>query len=371
MNRLDRYLLLAVLRPSSLAFAVSSVFFLAQEINERSRSILAQVVEFTDLARLTFYLFPSLLPYVLPVTLFFGVLAGYGKLAERGELTAMFAAGMSARRMFAPSIVLAGTSIVAIVAIQNYLQPLGFSRAYNLIRAELPARATIDRLEPGVVHKIGNSRIYFHSSDPDLNEVYGVDVVRFEPGQVATVFHAESAHVVKEPFGQSLVLGRGFTVSSDRIRSSMERAILRIPGPDLTSGSLRKTRSGSSLQELFALDRDLTAAEEESSTPSNRLELRKTRQEISDRLSLPFAALGLAAIAPPLVIWLNRNRRTSRVRSFAIGLGILVAFYVARTMLQPEDLVALEAALALGWLPNVAVLAAALLMYRRLARAAG
>lgn len=368
MTRLDRYLARSVLGPTLLAFAVAATLGIAIELNEQSSSLIAQVLTASDIARLGLYVMPSLLPFVLSVTLFFGLLAGYGKLADRGELTAMFAAGVSVRRMFAPAIGLAVVATSFSFAMQHYVQPRAIDRAYTLLREELPSRATVDRLGPGVVHKVENWRVYFAGSNPRTGEIYGVDLVKFEPGQGPTVFHADSARVESDGISQSLILGRGFTVTRDGIRTSTERTVVRVPHEQLNP-STTQARMMASVAQLHEEQRELAASSNPS--PRDQIAIRKIRQEIADRLSMPFSTIALAAVAPPLVLGFSHSRRSARVRAFAWGLAIAAAYYLVRVALQPESLVSLQTVLTLAWVPNLALLSLAALLYWRAVRAAG
>ena len=370
MTQLDRYLVRSVLGPTLLAFAVAATLGIAIELNERSSNIIVQVLTATDIARLGIYVLPSLLPLVLSVTLFFGLLAGYGKLADRGELTAMFAAGVSVRRIFAPALGLALLATAISIAMQHYVQPRAIDRAYRLLREELPSRATVDRLGPGVVHKVDNWRVYFADSNPRTGEIYGVDLVKFEMGQGPTVFHADSARVESDGISQSLILGRGFTVTRDGIRTSTERTVVRVPHEQMNPSSTR-ARMMASVAQLQASELELAAAAGDSPSPKDQITLRKLRQEIADRLSLPFSTIALAAVAPPLVLGFSHGRRSARVRAFAWGLAIAASYYLVRVTLQPESLVSLETVLALAWVPNLALILLACGLYWRAVRAAG
>lgn len=370
MTHLDRYLIRAVLGPTLLAFALAATLGMAIEFNERSSNLIVQVLRASDVVRLSVYVLPSLLPFVLSVTLFFGLLAGYGKLSDRGELTAMFAAGMSIRRLLAPAFALAVVATSFSIAVQHYVQPRAIDRAYALIRDELPSRATIDRLGPGVVHKIENWRIYFSSSNPQTREIYGVDLVKFESGEGPTVYHAGVAKVESDGVTQSLILGKGFTVTRDGIRMSTERIVLPVPQERFAASSTR-ARMMASLAELRTSEQELVAASGDDPSPKDQVALRKLRQEIADRLSLPFSTIALAAVAPPLVLRLGQGRKSARVRAFALGLALVATYYVTRVTLQPESLVRLETVLALAWLPNFAFLIVAFVLYLRLLKPAG
>ena len=73
----------------------------------------------------------------------------YGRMAQQGEITAMQASGISLKRL-TRSVLLTGMvlSIVSF-ALQEWLQPWGVNRAYELMYRELPLRQlSISDLHP-------------------------------------------------------------------------------------------------------------------------------------------------------------------------------------------------------------------------------
>jgi lipopolysaccharide export LptBFGC system permease protein LptF len=367
VSYLDRYLLRAVLGPMILAFGVLSFLGLASQLNERSSLLISQVLTLWDIVRLAFYMLPYLVPIVLPLAVFFGILSGFGKLAGRGEITAMRAAGMSLWRLIAPVLLFALWTTLVCVIVQDAVHPYSIRRAYRVITTELPQRATADTLGPGVVHTIGDWRVYFAFSDRRKREIYDVAIVKFEPGRAPAVFHAESARVEGDELGQTIVLGPSHGVTSDGVRIATDNTRLPLPLIQINPGG-RADWDTMRLSGLLARERESSAAYASSPLFVDAILLRKIRSEIARRLSEPFAAVGLACVAAPMVIELSRGRTTVRLRIFAYGLILVMGFYVLQVVLRPAALVPLSRAIAFAWIPNMALMAIGAMMYWRVSR---
>lgn len=367
MKRLDRYLLRSTLVPMGIVFAVASFVGVSMNFRTSIGSEFAHVLTAADLGLICLYTIPPLLPFVVPCTAFFGLLAGLGTLADRGEIIAMRVAGVAPRRFLALAMALGFILAIAAVVAQQFVQPVAIRRMASLLTRDLPQRATIDTLRPGVVHELGEWRIYFERSEISKRIIYGVDIVQFDSGHAPTVFHADSARVERDSVGQSLILGPGFTVMPDRYRVSTENTVLRVPFERFSTRIVHE-RVAMTLPELLASDRSLSAEYAASPTLSTAISLRKLRQEIADRLSLPFAAVSLALVAAPLILLQSLRRRPSRQRLFGLGLALVSGYYIARIALQPHTLESLVRTVTLMWLPNLVVAGIGAILFWRVAR---
>ena len=122
------------------------------------------------------------------------------------------------------------------------------------------------------------------------------------------------------------------------------------------------------LSGLLARERESSAAYGSSPLFVDAILLRKIRSEIARRLSEPFAAVGLACVAAPMVIELSRGRTTVRLRIFAYGLILVMGFYVLQVVLRPATLVPLPQAIAFAWIPNIALMLIGAMLYWRVSR---
>lgn len=354
MTGLDRYVLRQILVPSLLAFLVIAFLAISIELNERSDKLLGEVLTLSDLARLSLYFLPSLVSYVVPLAFLFGILLGLGQLAAHGEITAITAGGISRRRISAP-IIAAGAVLAALCMLtQDRVQPWAMQRAYDLIERELPGRATLDMLQPGVMHEYGDWRVYFAGKDPATHELYDVDVLRPDE-QGAWVFHAEKAVFFERDGTRILRLNNGHFVTPDNLRSGFESQELRLPS-QVVIPSAKRLRLGMSLSELLASEKLHALDLAKTDSHAHRIKLIKERQEIADRLGLPFAALAVGFVGAPLALRGAGARRGTRVQLFSSGLAVLLVYYLLRAVMEPRSLHDLNDYVMRAWLPNLVLI---------------
>ncbi len=361
MTLLDRYLTRAILVPTAAAFLVVSFIIVANEMKEQMSRLIVQFLTAKDVLILGGALLPSLLPMILPAAVFFGVLMGYGRLAERGEITAIRSAGVSLARIVTPAIAVGLVATLGTMVLQDTLLPRTMTYARKMLREELPKRATLDTISPGVMHPFGDWRVYFKDRNPAAHELREVVVVRQEPGQGAVVYHAESATASMDDSGATLLLGPGYWVSPDGIRASCESVLLHLPSPIPASGNAISLAS-SSLVQLSEEELSLSAELLRSKSLSIEKKLRRARSMIAERLSLPFAAVLFACVGAPMAAESARSRRGGRQRLLAAGLIPVFGYYFLHTALQSDSLKPLGETLLRAWIPNflLATIAAAL-----------
>ncbi len=367
MTQIDRYILKRIFVPSALAFFLIGFLAISNELRERAEVLLNEVLKLSDLVRLGIYFLPTLISFVVPIAFFFGVLMGLGQLVEHGEIAAIRSAGVSLRRLIAPVVIAGAVLAFACVLVQDRLQPWGIHEAYDLIKEELPKRATIDMLQPGVMHEYEGWRVYIGYRDRATRTLYDVDIVR--PGKEggAWFFHAGTATMAEQSGERVLRLGKGYFVSPENHRAAFDSQELIVPAR-IKSSSARRLRLGMTLSELLDSEKQLSRDYENSGSYASQVELIKERQEIADRLSLPFAALAVGFAGAPLALGGRHGRRGSRMQLFSSGLGILLIYYLLRATLEPRSLHDLNDYVVRVWVPNVALIAFGVVLVWRLDR---
>lgn len=367
MTQLDRYILKQILVPSALAFFLIGFLAISNELRERADLLLNEMLELGDLVRLGFYFLPTLISFIVPIAFFFGVLMGLGQLVEHGEISAIKSAGVSLRRLIAP-VVLAGAVLAfGCLLVQDRLQPWAIQKAYDLLEEELPKRATIDMLQPGVMHEYEGWRIYIGYRDKATRTLYDVDIVWPDEEGGSWVYHADIAKMAEQSGKRVLSLRKGHFVSPDNLRSAFDSLELIVP-VRVKKPSARRLRLGMTLSELLDSEKQLSLDYENSGSYSLRVELRKERQEIADRLSLPFAALAVGFAGAPLALGGRHGRRGSRMQLFSSGLGVLLIYYLLRATMEPRSLHDLNDYVVRVWVPNIMLIAFGIVLVWRLDR---
>ncbi len=352
---LTRYVLWEIAVPAMMAIAVIGFVGVANELRERRTALPLEFITGWDITRLVFYFSPTLIAYIIPITLMFGVLLAFGRLAQNNEITAMKAAGIPLKRMVVPvigvGVVLSGLSF----ELMDRVQPWAAAKANHLLYVELPERITLEVLPPGTVHEVGDARVYFGGRDKATKTLTDVVFREFHSGG-EWVFYAKSARFVDSSDGAKLELYDGRI-----IRPQVGNIVVPIVFPHWTvsvpEAFIRQApsqRHTLTLNELFAREKEAAQVQKNSPTKSNAEDLRKTRTEIADRITLPLASLAVCFLAAPLAV---RSPRSGRSYSFALGAGIIFVFYMARMLLDPTHLVTLNDAILRGLAPSLLLIA--------------
>lgn len=358
MKRLDRYILRQMLVPGALALAVISFLAVSNEIRDRAQEF-AAFVTVSDMLLLMVLLLPLLISIVVPMTFLIGLMLAFGRLAHQHELVAMQAAGVSLKRAAMPVIVAGAALSVACFVVQDRVQPWAVGKAFDLLYSELPSRVTVDRLQPGVMHEYEGWRVYYAARDGQTGALLDLDLVTPAQEGVASVyFHAERAHLFRNGEGYELNMSNGHVITEEHVRVQFDEQRLALPAPsDLRPRNARKMLP---LSEVIENERALTRSWLEKQEPGLANSIQKERREISERLSLPFAALACAIAGAPLGVRAERRGRSSM---FAAAIGLALAYAVLYIAVEPTGLRSLSEYIVRAWIPNLALIAAGMLLF--------
>jgi lipopolysaccharide export system permease protein len=364
---LSRYILREVAVPSVLALAVISFVAVANELRERFDELPVAYVTAWDIVQLTLLFLPTLITYIIPITYMMGILLAFGHLSETNEITAMRAAGISLKRLVLPVIVGGGVLTAACFLLQDRVQPWALSRANNLMYSELWLRRTLEALPAGTMHSFEDWRVYIGRKDLETNTLYNIDLFVPDEDGHAWVYYAESARMLDEGTQRVIELNNGHTIVPEEggniVRGTFDRVRRVVPAP--SPRKVRSLRNAFSLGRLLAHEREMEEQHRSAPTENTKQELRKTRAEVGERVSLPLACFAVSLVAAPFGI---RVRRVGRSYTFAVGAAIFLTYYVLKLTLEPRGLHSLDTVILRGLIPNVVLILGGLWALRRVDR---
>jgi lipopolysaccharide export LptBFGC system permease protein LptF len=353
MRILSRYILREILAPSLLAFAIICFLGVANELRERSDALPVGYLGAFDLVRLAWYFLPTLIYVILPVTWLMGILLAFGRLSGQNEVTAMRAAGIPLKRVVLPVIVAgAGLSVFCYV-LQDRAQPYAMRAVKRFFHQELAERVTLESLAPGVSHAFEDWRVYIGARDED-GSLRRVSVEAPRGDGAPWIYYADRLRVDRRGGRPVAVFEDGYRLSAERGGATLLSRFNRIeqPLPQTPSIDRPLSRKEMTVEQLWSFARRLRA--DEAGTGEIERELNKVYGELNDRVALPLACLAVSLLAAPLAV---RNREAGRSGSFAIGLGVALAYYVlyygSKAIVDSGLLASLPGALAAGLLPNI------------------
>jgi lipopolysaccharide export system permease protein len=347
MKILDRYLLRSVLGP----FVVGVVAFVLLFV---SGNILFQLTELvTELglsiwtaAELFVLRLPGFIVLTFPLATLMALLIVFGRLSGDSELVAMFAGGVSFRRMVVPVAAFGLLVSFATVALSEYVVPLSEHRAEDIIRAATQQAGK--QIEQGVLQKETDGQghvlrlVMADRLDLATQEMQHPIIVEFQGDKPVTLIEAQRAvwegreWVFYDGTLQKLrstpAVSASFPVMRAEFTTSPQQLAQRKRQPEeLTSRELKEAIAGALRRKEATTKWELT---------------------LQRRFAIPFASLVFALIAPALGI---RSHRGSS--SIGMGLAILIGFgyYVRWNYLS---VAAEQGVLSPGWaswLPNIII----------------
>ncbi|HOJ34296.1 MAG TPA: LptF/LptG family permease [Candidatus Hydrogenedentes bacterium] len=368
MRQITRYILRETATPSLLALGVFSFLGVVNELRERIREFDVAHVFVSDFTKLALWFLPTLLYYIVPITYMMGVLLAFGRFAQQNEITAMQAAGIPLKRVVMPVLVCGLFLSGACFVLQDRLQPAALRKINDLIYTQLPLRLTMDAISPGVVHEIGNWRVYIGGRDRKTDTLENVDILVTQDNGEIWLYHADKAQFVREGARLQLYIPECFLIlPGNPVHTRITDLTLSPPAPQARKRA--PERRMLSLREL--LERD--AALQKKILESGRLsdmrslygvpssfpegvsirdwnELRSIRAETRERISLPFACLAVSLVAAPLAA---RARSGGRSYGFAVGFAIILGYYLLLMLTQARGLPSLGEAILRGAVPNL------------------
>ena len=213
MKILDRYLLRQIAGPFLLGVVAFVMVFVSANILFKLTELVSELGLSIWVAGELFFLWlPGFIVLTFPLATLMAILIVFGRLSGDSELVAMFAGGMSFRRMVVP-IVLFGLLVSLLTSgLNEYVAPAA-QRCVDAIVREATLRVGKVDEEQGVVQREvvnGNGRVVIAESlNVATQEMTNPIIIEYTDNKVAEIITAKRARWV----GKDWVLYDGATVS--------------------------------------------------------------------------------------------------------------------------------------------------------------
>ena len=248
----------------------------------------------------------DILPLLLPLALFLGVLLAYGRLYRDSEMAVLASAGLGIKRLARPLFWLAIPVALVVGLTSLWLAPAALRTSKAMIDAANRS-LLVAGLEPGRFVEIPGrqSVVYLAEMEPDGSRFKRLFVHSERDGRVDVVT-AVSGELYQESQGEEryLSLTDGFRVEGELGKDSFR--IMRFKRNDIRVPDSEQSNSGRSEE------RNTTVALFDSETAPDRAELHW-------RIGSPLAALVLSLLALPLARTPPRSARYGRILIALLG----------------------------------------------------
>jgi lipopolysaccharide export system permease protein len=351
---LDRYISRAIIAGTMMSlFVFGSLFAFISFVSELQH---IGMNNYGALQALIFVLLnlPQLLYQVFPSAMLLGGLLSLGALASSSELIVMRAAGISISRITV-SVLRAGLLLIVIVVLLGeFLAPVSISTAKTM-RAEAIEGRVLTGDRKGLWSKYGNNFVYIGTVLPDVQLR---DVI---------VYELDDQHRLKKTtFAKQAYYEDGYwhlkRVTSSIIDQGSVKSIYNKAEkwPAMVSTNLFKV--------LNLEPEDMSATElwqYSSYLDENDLESESFWLAFWIKVFTPLTSVGMLMISVPLVLT-SSSRSGGAGQRILVGVMIGVAFYVLNRVINQMGIIyGITPVLSAG-LPSIMVIAAALLLIRKI-----
>lgn len=314
MPRIDRY----VLREIASAFAACVVVLVMVSLSGIVADLLSKISRGKVPAGLLLSQLGlralDVLPLLLPLALFLGVLLAYGRLYRDSEMAVLAAAGVGLRRLARPLLWIALPIAIVVGLTSLWLAPAAMRTSKAMIEAANRS-LLIAGIEPGRFVEIPgrHSVVYMAEMEPDGSRFRRLFVHSERDGRIDVVT-AAAGQLYQESQGDEryLSLTDGFRVEGELGKDAFRimrfaRNDIRVPDSEQSESGRREERSTT----LELLDSDRAG----------------DQAELHWRFGAPLASLVLALLALPLSRTPPRSARYGRlllaVLSYIVYLNLL------------------------------------------------
>lgn len=328
-----RYLLKEVAKTQLAVFVVLMTIFISQKfvrvLGDASEGSIPGQLVMTFIA----LKIPDLASFILPLSLFLGVLLAYGRIYADSEMTVLHACGVSEWYVVRVTLVLAVITAFLTGLFTLYLAPMASEYQYQ-VKEELAADSGLSALVSGRFQQTGNQDavVFIHDKNRDTNSLNKVFVAQLpETDDIrasiinSSLVYAKHGQVFEDELGsQQLVLDDGIRyhrdIDSGEFQSvAFDKYYIQIKDQEVEHQN-RKLNALSTL-ELF-----------KNEVPELEAAYRAT---IQWRIAFPLACIILIFIAVPLSVVNPRQGKFAKMLpALMMFLGYLLLLTSMRSAIE-------------------------------------
>ena len=322
---IDRYILRETLPLVFLSLLVFTFLLLIPPIMDVAQELFAKGVDGWTIAELLLLLVPQGLGITIPMAVLIGLLMGLGRMSGDREIVVMQACGVSITRLLRPVVALAVVAAAATCYTLVMVLPDANQRFRDIV-FETVAAGTENDVKARVFYE-GLPRMALYVDEVDLLGTgwSGVFLADTRDAEAPQTYIADDGRIVLDPARRQvdIVLTSGAAHDVDRAEPStyhvnrFDEIVLGLEFDEVFPDSvLPPGENEMTIAELRAHTAELESRELPAHNPI---------MAIHQRFSLPVACLVFAFISLPLGV---STRRDGKLASFALGIGVIFAYYI-------------------------------------------
>jgi len=325
---INRYILKEIALPFFMILCVMTFVLLLGKVLQLMDLMINKGIGFSDIVQLILFLMPSFLMFTIPISLLIAILIGMGRLSGDNEITILKMSGVSLYQLAFPVAVAAVIAFALTGITTLFLVPYGNVASKNLLFNMAKQKASIGIQEKVFIDDFRGILLYAESIPIHGDFLEGVLVSDTRISKEPSTIIARKAYLISDPETLALTLrledGTTHTVDAglkNYRKMDFHFYDVRLDLPEsLFDGKKQGTKSST----------DMTVTELTSTLNNKALKedvLREMEIELNKKLTIPLSCLLFAFIGLPLGI---RAHRSIRSRGFAIGLAVVLFYYLLR-----------------------------------------
>lgn len=356
---LDRYIFTELLSPFGLSLGALCFVMLTRELLRLVELLVSKGVGLWSVIKVIAMLLPSGLVLTLPIAGLIASITAFGRLSYDKELVAMRAAGLSLYRLSQPVLLFALAVFGLTLVLSQWGQPwssLNLKKvALNLLKDQL-----VLALERGTFNEpIPHMVIYV----PDTSQ-----------GRPTKGIFVSDERAPKDP---RLIVAEDYQVFMDQTKNQVAlRLINGVVHTRSDRADQYRLMSFANYDLKISLAKSAYSATEERPTYEQIMEmirkggekdstgLRRLMEYYKD-LAFPTASLVFCLLGVPVGIV---SKRSGRVGGFAVGVGVIVVFYLLNIAGDFLVTTMIISPFAGAWLPNIVFVLATIALFVKMSR---
>ena len=327
MSIINRYLQREILLPFFYTLIVLVFILLLGQLFKIVNMVVSEGVRIWDVSRLVLALIPKILTMALPISFFFAVLVGLGRMVGDGEVVALKAAGVSPYAMLKPVLQLALICTFMVLLVSAWLAPWGMRQVRQVTFEILQEKVTLALRSQSLNLAFPGMAIYMGK-------------INRENGRVAEVFIEDRRHG-DQP--QTITALEGVIVgdrSSSTLLLQLENGTIHEYDPAQESyrvTDFSQYRINFDISDLLGEEGEVKLRNRALSNSDllRKIALRKreggdpfkAQATLYERFTQPFSCFAFALLG--LALALVPVRSGARFQGFVFGLIFVLAYYLS------------------------------------------
>jgi len=349
MRTLDRYLIRETLGPFALALALFTFLLWVQPMLKTAELLIAKGAPLQTIAYLLLTLLPQALGVTVPMAFLAGVVMALGRFSGDREAVAMMACGVSPVRLIRPMMLLAAVAAGATFYVLVWLMP-DANQSFRDVTFQLTRKMAAEDIRPRLFYEGFTGRVILigeRKTDGGWTDVMLADTsVAGRPsiqlageGRLVADEAARLVNIVLSDVSSYQALKNGEEYQIQRSREEVAHI-------DPTSVFGDGASPGRGFNELTMAQLDVQAAAKVAAGQSPHNEIMYKHQ----RFAFPLACVVFAIVGVALGV---STRKDGKLAGFAIGIGVIMAYYGIMTLFDGRAKGGAFPALWARWMPNI------------------